>query len=230
VGGERATWSAGDAGAGTSGVTPTLRGLTVGDEPGAWRAAGFDVEDDRCDVGGVTLHLVGVHRGRGILGWSLDPAIAHVVDGLTPADARATPSPDGPAPDDRRSSSEHPNRIDAIDHLVVATPDVDRTTRALEAIGTSARRTIDGARGDADVRYRFFRLGPCVLELIGPVEPSGDGPARFVGLAFSAPSLDGLGPHASDPRDAVQPGRRIVTVRTRELGISVPVAVLTPRR
>ena len=39
-----------------------LVGLTVGDDPAAWRALGFDVADDRVTVGGVTLHLVGAAR------------------------------------------------------------------------------------------------------------------------------------------------------------------------
>jgi hypothetical protein len=30
------------------------------------------------------------------------------------------------------------------------------------------------------------------------------------------------------PKDAVQPGRRIATLRTRELGLSVPIAFMTP--
>jgi hypothetical protein len=112
----------------------------------------------------------------------------------------------------------------------VASPDVDRTTAALEEVGLTVRRTVDAARGDTGVRYRFLLLGTCLLELIGPVEPDGEGPARFVGLAFTAPDLDVFDSASGPPRDAVQPGRRIVTLRTRDHDVSVPVAVMTPRR
>jgi hypothetical protein len=213
-----------------AGVTAaTLRGLVIGDDPDAWEAAGFDVEEARCVVGGVTLRFVGGEGGRGILGWVLDPTVEHAIDGLPPAGAQHLEPARPVTPADGPPSSAHPNGIAAVDHLVVATPDVERTTTALGAVGVPARRTVDGARGDADIRYRFFRLGTCVLEVIGPVVPAGDGPAGFAGLAFAAGDLDRLGPSANPPRDAVQPGRRIATLRTRELRISVPVAVLTPR-
>ncbi len=81
----------------------------------------------------------------------------------------------------------------------------------------------------------FVLLGTCVLEVIGPREHDPartPAPAAFVGLAFVAPDLDvvaGLDGVAGEPRDAMQPGRRIVTLRTREHGVSVPVALLTPR-
>jgi hypothetical protein len=52
----------------------------------------------------------------------------------------------------------------------------------------------------------------------------------FWGLAFIAPDLDatvaGLGDRVSEIRDAVQPGRRIATLR-RSAGLTVPVALIT---
>ena len=35
------------------------------------------------------------------------------------------------------------------------------------------------------MRQTFFRLDEVILELIGPAEPAGDGPARFFGLALT---------------------------------------------
>lgn len=218
-------------------TAPRLTGLVVGDEPAAWRALGLPVVGDRCTVGGVTVRLAGAEGARGILGWELEPPpgggggadASGEVDGLpsasatgdVPASERADASDDGP--------SGRGYAVAAVDHVVVATPDVERTTAALGAIGLSPRRTVDAARGDAGVRYRFFLLGTCLLEVIGPVEPDGDGPARFAGLAFTAPDLDVFDTASGPPRDAVQPGRRIVTLRTRDHDVSVPIAVMTPR-
>jgi hypothetical protein len=210
-------------------ATPRLTGLVVGDDPASWQALGLPVAGDRCTVGGVTVRLVGTDGGRGILGWELDPAVDHEVDGLAPGDATG-----GRAASERaRGPGDAPTgrgyAVAAVDHLVVATPDVERTTTALAGVGLTPRRTVDAARGDAGVRYRFFLLGTCLLELIGPSEPDGDGPARFVGLAFTAPDLEAIETATGPPRDAVQPGRRIVTLRTRDHDASVPIAVMSPR-
>jgi hypothetical protein len=85
-------------------------------------------------------------------------------------------------------------------------------------------------------RQAFFRLGSVVLEVVQePPEATeragGDRPAFFWGLAFVAPDLEQtvafLGDRVGDVRDAVQPGRRIATLR-RSAGLSVPVALMTP--
>jgi hypothetical protein len=47
-----------------------------------------------------------------------------------------------------------------------------------------------------------------------------------------SPDLDATAAHLGDvtsaPKDAVQKGRRISTLRTRDLDISVPVAFMSP--
>ena len=78
----------------------------------------------------------------------------------------------------------------------------------------------------------FFRIGPTILELVA--RPDGDAadPAQFWGLVVVLPSVDdvhpGLAEHLGEPRDAVQPGRRIATLR-ETAGISPAVAFMTPR-
>lgn len=57
------------------------------------------------------------------------------------------------------------------------------------------------------------------------------GPARFWGLVLIVDDLDAahelLGAdRISAPKDAVQPGRRIATIRT-EVGLGMPVALMT---
>lgn len=215
-----------------------LVGLEVGDEPSAWRRAGFTVVEDRITVGGVTLRLSGAGDGRGLRSASLEPPVAGDVDGLplvaadpgVGAEPRVGVEPGVGADGDASDGPAHDNGVVAVDHVVVASGDVERTTAALATHGLTPRRTVVGARGDGDdeVVYRFFLLGTCVLELVGPAH-GGGGPARFTGLAFTTERIDELGELAGTPRDAVQPGRRIATLRGRDLGISVPTAFLTPR-
>ncbi len=203
--------------------TLRLTGLVVGDEPTAWAEMGLPVVGDHLTVGGVTIRLAGADGPRGVLGWELDPRVEHAVDGLAPASA-SDRWRDVEAPPTGRGYT-----VVALDHVVVATSDVERTTSAIAALGIEPRRTVDAARGDEGVRYRFWNLGTSLLEVVGPVEPTGDDPAAFVGLAFTTPDLRVFADVAGDPRPAVQPGREIATVRTVDLDVSVPVAFLTPR-
>ena len=58
------------------------------------------------------------------------------------------------------------------------------------------------------------------------------GEAALWGLALTCDDLDRakdtLGGMLSDPKTAVQPGRRIATLRTRDLDISAPIVLLSP--
>ncbi len=211
---------------------PVLVGLVVGDEPAAWRAAGFTVEDDEVRLGRLVLRLVGTSAGRGVLRWATDPPVTSSCDGLQPAEPAERPVATAAAGAEATPHTPaHRNGVVALDHVVVATDDLERTTETLGDLGLQPRRTVVGIRGDGDdeLAYRFFLMGTCVLELVGPTRPAGDGPARFSGLAFTSTSLEELGGLAGEPRDAVQPGRRIATLRGEPLGVSVPLAFLSPR-
>lgn len=207
--------------------------LTIRDDPSVWNDAGFSVVDDTCTFGAIRLCFDGASGdgtgGSGIGAWT----VLHPDEepGPRDLDGLATTLVDHDH-DDTGSGPHHPNRTTGLDHVVVSSPDVDRTTAALSSIGVEPRRTRDTTRGDAPLRQRFFRMGT-IIELVGPPEGDPDGgPARFWGLALVSDDIDVtaafLGDRLGPVNDAVQPGRRIATLRTRELGISVPVAFMTP--
>jgi hypothetical protein len=211
--------------------------LRVADDADAWRAAGFSVAGDgSLRIGRTAIRLDGADpAGRpGITGWTLlgltSSPPGGTLDGL-PTAAADDEDDDGPDEADDPGAI-HPNGCVRVDHVVVATPDLDRTTAAFAAAGIEARRTRQAGTGpDGTARLqRFFRLGEVILELVGPAEPTGDGPARFWGLAHVVADLDAtaalLGDRLSPPRDAVQPGRRIASLR-RHAGVAVPTAFLT---
>lgn len=111
------------------------------------------------------------------------------------------------------------------DHVVVLVPDVDDATARLDAVGASPRLRM-AVRGRPAA---FVRAG-LVLEVIeSPVRA----PAIF-GLALvTEESLEAvalrwrsLGHEVTDPRDAIQPGRRILTVK----GLTAGLAVMSPDR
>ena len=96
-----------------------------------------------------------------------------------------------------------------IDHVVVATPDLDRTIAAVEAgLGLPLLRTRDAGSAGAPMRQAFFRMGEVVLEVVGGAEPEpGGGPARFYGIAITVEDLDAAVDHAGDRIGQAQAGR-----------------------
>jgi hypothetical protein len=195
----------------------TIDELHVGDSPDAWRSAGFDVDDDGCcRVGSVRIRLGG--EGTGITGWTL----REVPSGLTDVDGVATASSATPP----GMPATHPNGVTRIDHLVFMTPDLPRTTAAVVALGLDVRRERDAGA----FQQVFFRLGEVILEVVGPVD-GGPGPASLWGITFTVTDLDATAEFLSERvgrvKDAVQPGRRITTLRSKELGISPAIAFMS---
>lgn len=119
-----------------------------------------------------------------------------------------------------------------LDHVVLLVPELEAAVATMADIGVEPRLRIT-------VRDRptaFFRVGPLVEVIQSPVRA----PALFgVALVTEEPletvalRWRSLGRDVSDPRPAVQPGRRIMTVRATEAGFAVMSpdrAVGTPRR
>jgi hypothetical protein len=208
-------------------VTPTIDELAVADGPEAWAALGFEVDGDACVVGDMRIRLAGSGAGKGLTGWSLRGIERTELDGLATTQSDRQPS-EGPA--------VHPNGITALDHVVAITPALDRTVAVLQNVGLDLRRIREEPTLAGAPRQAFFRLGATILEVVQEppeaIERGGgaDRSAFFWGLAFVAPDLDttvaGLGDRVSEVRAAVQPGRRIATLR-RSAGLSVPVALIT---
>jgi hypothetical protein len=191
-----------------------LAALQIADPPEAWEALGFTVSGDGVAVlGGVELWLDAA--GRGITGWTLRRiSLHHDVDGL----------PTGVTTDPPPSETSHPNGALAIDHVVVTTPDFDRTALALADAGIALKRVRDAG----GFRQGFRRLGPAILEIVeAPKMPAG--PARFWGLVVVVADLAGLrarlAPHVGEIRDAVQPGRQIATL-SQDAGLSPRIAFM----
>jgi hypothetical protein len=212
-------------------VTVTIAELLIADTTEAWESAGFTVVDRTIHVGSVRLRLVEPEAGNGIVGWSLRGAVATAVDGGTLDGVPTSVADDelpAPAP-----SVAHPLGATRIDHLVLASPDLARTTAALEALGLDVRRVRDFDVAGMPMRQVFFRLGEVILELVGDPASAGEGPASFWGITFTVADIDAaaavLGERAGRVKDAVQRGRRITTLRHRDLGISVATALMSEK-
>ena len=216
----------------TGAARPELAGIRIADAPAPWAALGFTVAGGETLLGGVVLTFGAA--GAGITAWTLrhvDPRI-NAVDGL-PTSVTTEPGPgrDGSPPGDSphgdaAATAAHPNGALGLDHIVITTPDFDRTAAALGRAGLTLRRV----RQVGATRQGFRRLGPAIMEVVeGPAAPAG--PARFWGLVVTVADLealhDRLAPHLGQIRDAVQPGRRIATLGGGA-GLSPKVAFMDP--
>jgi hypothetical protein len=207
--------------------SPTIDELLLADAPERWAALGFSVLDGAVQLGTVRLRLAGTGAGRGIVGWSLRAISSTELDGLTTTRSQA-PQPAAAPP--------HANGIVRIDHVVAMSPALDRSVLALQQAGLELRRIREQPTPAGAPRQAFFRLGAEILEVVQEpqhvVEQHGgaDRPARLWGLALLSQDLDrtvqALAGAAGEPRPAVQPGRRIATLR-RDAGLALPVALMS---
>ncbi len=208
------------------GLTVSVDEFEVADPPEAWTQAGFSVGSDSvCRVGGVGIRLAGRDRGAGIVGWSLrglppDISVSDV-DGVPTARSGRVPA----------APSVHPNGVIAIDHVVLLSPDLGRTVESLATVGVHPRRERDGELGGQPMRQIFFRLGEVIVEVVGSPATAGQGPSALWGMTYVVTDIDAtasfFGDRTAPVKDAVQPGRRISTLRHREFGMSVRTALIS---
>ena len=201
----------------------TVDTVDVADEPEAWEKAGFTVQDGVCRVGGVHIRLIGRDRGNGIVGWALRDLPADAPDNLDGIPLTTKAGPTNPA--------THANGATAIDHVVLLSPDLDRTVDALAAVGVDPRRERDAELGGRRVKQVFFRLGEVILEVVGSPDTAEDGPSTLWGITYVVDDIDAtaafFGDRSTPVKDAVQPERRITTLKHRALGMSVPTAMIS---
>jgi hypothetical protein len=208
-------------------MTVTVDELEVADPADAWIAAGFSVDPDTvCRIGGTRIRLTGRDRGRGITGWSLRglPDDVTDLDGVPTARSDTDPAP----------PAAHANGVTAIDHIVMLSPDLNRTVESFVAVGAEPRRERDGELGGRAIRQIFFRFADVVIEVVGTPGATGDDPSTLWGITYVVTDIDAtasfFGDRTTLVKDAVQPGRRITTLRHHDLGMSVRTAMISARR
>ncbi len=236
-----------------------LTAIRLGDSAQSWQDAGFTIASTDGSTPAACTAIVSFGRtrieltgsGGGFLGWAFgddagDGSTAKAagssiaatdLDGLPFLEALALP----PSP---KALAPHANGIVSIDHVVIQSPDMRRTTEAFATVGLTPAggRTTDSY--GSSMQQRFFWAGDLILEMVGPLQkPLGDSdnaadqlgehaPATMFGLALVSRDLkatgDFLGDLLGEPKEAVQAGRTIAGLRGKETGISIPIAVMSP--
>ena len=206
--------------AGCSADEVKVEWLTVAGDADIWRSIGLTVTDaGLIPLIGTSIRVVdGADGGSGVIGWTLsgvgldgDPEFD--VDGLRTGVVEATVP----------MFTAHRLGASSLDHVVVTTPDLERTSTAIaSATGCDLKRI----RDLGSMRQGFHRIGRggLIVELVERPDVS-PGPASFWGLVLIVDDIDAActligDDRVSPPKDAVQPGRRIATVRdTVDLGL-----------
>lgn len=183
---------------------------------------GWSVDGDRTRIGAVELRFVDHRDATGLIGWALSDIE------LDEGDLDGVPTERVDGPDPAIGAVEHPNGAEVIDHVVLRTPDIDRTLAELADAGLELRRLREVP--DSSLHQAFYRIGETILEVVGEPGRHDDAPSSLWGLVCTVASEDvasaALGEALGSWRDAVQPGRRIATVR-RSAGLTTAVALMT---
>lgn len=162
-----------------------------------------------------------------MFGWPEAPRLGEVA--LTTGDPKWAWDPVAPAFEVHAMDEPHATEVPdfVIDHVVLLVPDLDVSIARFDRIGLSPRLKMQVAGRPAV----FFRAGRPVIEVIeSPVRQ-----ASIYGMAVAAAeSLESLalewksrGLSIGDIKDAIQPGRRIMTIHDLDAGFAVMSADAT---
>jgi len=130
---------------------------------------------------------------------------------------------DEPLPRSQQTASAP---VDALDHLVLATPDPERAA-ALYGARLGLDMKLDRTIEKLGTRFLFFRTGGLVFELIHSLKAGkGDGPDKMFGLSWCVADIEaartrliGAGVEVSELREGRKPGTRVFTARTGTFGV-----------
>ena len=193
--------------------------LFIGGAPSPWGLAGLSPQGSPVGSLASTSNATLVWPSEELPSGALEIAFDGVqsgadLDGIECAEFMSTP--------DGLESSDS-----LIDHVVVMTNNLERTCEAVtEVTGCPLKRV----REVGEIRQGFHRVGEggVILEVVERADVSR---TSLWGLVIATPSFDDLvqaaGDLVSEPKDAVQPGRRISTVKAKA-GLGIPVALMTP--
>ena len=197
-----------------------LTQLVLGGQSAAWSSIGLSFRDGICSLGDVSLRLEPT-LDPGLHSWGIRGCAAEGdIDGIPTIhdddSADATSDADSSIID-----------VLGVDHVVVFTSDLERTSREVSRVtGEPLKRIRDAGGG---VRQGFHRLGTVIVEIVE--QPQAVRTALW-GFVLTVDNLDDVAAHMgpdvlSPPRDAVQPGRRIAAFRSG-VGLGTAVALITP--
>ena len=197
--------------------------LVVGGGAQNWALIGISFDLDNCAALGDVVLRLDTSQAPGLHSWVLHGADVSIlsIDGVVTAH-EIDQSPRSASP-----QSDFELGVIGVDHVVINTPDLMRTSDSLTAAtGAPLKRVRDAGN---NVQQGFHRLGSVVVEIVtAPTMPQGD--ASLWGFVLNVKDIHAIANHVgpdvlSIPKPAVQAGKLIATFRS-SLGLGVPVALM----
>lgn len=201
-------------------MTVRLASVVVGGAAEPWAALGFTVTNGGLIAfGNGAIELDGDRSGAVALRVDVTDDVTVDVTVDRAIDIDGVPLLAGSAV----PATDHANGCFELDHVVIMTPSIERTSAAIAAVLGLPQRRVRETETVRQAFHRFDERG-CIVEL---VETSRAGHPTLWGLVVNTTDLDAFvdaaGPDlVTAPKPAVQPTRRIATVRA---GAGLPVAV-----
>jgi hypothetical protein len=196
--------------------------LTVAGQIDVWRSIGLTVGDDGLvPLFGTCLRVIPpAHDECGLIGWAFS--------GIDDTEAVAGFPAEVVQPR-RPVFAAHRLGAAQLDHVVIFTNDMDEVSTELEASTGCERKRV---RDLGAMRQGFHRIGRggLIVEIVEHDDPDRSMPEMW-GLVLVVDDLDAactlLGEdRISEPKDAVQAGRRIATIRA-DVGLGTAVALMS---
>lgn len=202
---------------------PKAEWLTITGDPDAWRAIGLTVgSDGLIPLFGTSLRIVEPLTAAsplGLTGW----AFSGISDTAEVAGFPAEVVEAGPP-----LFAAHELGAAQLDHVVIFTADMDAVSAGVESATGCERRRV---RELETMRQGFHRIGRggLIVEIVEHAD--GNRTTEMWGVVVIVDDLDAacalLGDdRVSAPKDAVQPGRRIATIRAG-VGLGCAVALMS---
>ncbi len=209
----------------TSDADTRVAWLSIAGDADVWRSIGLTVDTDgTIPLHGTSLSIVSDPDRTGIVAWGISGAARD-----RPAEIDGLPT-EWVEPADPVWAA-HDIGATGLDHVVVLTDSIERTSEAIhEATGCELKRI----RDLGSMRQGFHRIGRggLIVELVEREELDVD-TTEFWGVVIDVDDLDPVherlgSDRLATPKNAVQPGRRIATIR-ESVGLGLPVALMDSR-
>jgi len=215
-------------------ATARVEWLTIVGDIDTWRSLGLSATDDGLiPLFGTALRIVSPAAATGATGVELEDVQAGIVGWALSGIDETTTSIAGLTTTVVEqlvpTFATHSLGAQSIDHVVVMTGDLEPTTGGIAlATGCELKRI----REVGKIRQGFHRIGRggLIVEVVQH-EDDNRSAAEFWGLVIIVEDLDDacarLGTdRVGEPKDAVQPGRRIATIRS-SVGLGTAVALMS---
>jgi len=197
--------------------------LVVGGGAQNWALIGITFGVDHCALLGDVVLRLNTAQVPGLHSWVLHGADVSVssIDGVV------TNHEIGETHCTASAHSDFDLGVTGVDHVVINTPDLMRTSDALTAAtGAPLKRVREAGNS---VQQGFHRLASVVVEIVSaPTMPQGD--ASLWGFVLNVKDIYAVANHVGPdvltiPKPAVQAGKLIATFRS-SVGLGVPVALM----